>query len=301
MNCTRPIYAIDYGINPETGKKKVKLLPKRSDLYNRMALESRYFNAKIIPLPCGKCLNCKINYSSDWATRCQLEARLYKYNYFVTLTLDDNNLTPYVSKKVVSSFMKSLRKVYGSGVRFFACGEHGERSGRSHYHVILFNCDITDLKFFYKKDGLFYFRSKSIEDIWSKGNVTICEVTPANINYVTRYVIKKFNTHYDDEFVLMSNRPGIGSNYCLDNLYEIYDTDKIYLNGKTKKVPRYFDKLLEKVHPLLFMDVKDKREKDVTLSRAATLATYGVEYDEQALAIQDDASLLRFHHKKGGL
>ena len=50
MACTRPIYALDLGVK-ENGKRNIKLLPKRADLYSLAQLEARHGVGNIIPLP----------------------------------------------------------------------------------------------------------------------------------------------------------------------------------------------------------------------------------------------------------
>lgn len=43
-------------------------------------------------IPCSQCLDCRLKYSREWAARIMIEAKQYKYNYFVTLTYDDLHL-----------------------------------------------------------------------------------------------------------------------------------------------------------------------------------------------------------------
>ena len=88
--CTRPIYSLDLGIK-ENGKRNLKILPRRFDLSSVKQLKARYGDSSIVPLPCGQCLNCKLNKAKEWAVRCVLEASLYDENFFVTLTYDDEH------------------------------------------------------------------------------------------------------------------------------------------------------------------------------------------------------------------
>ena len=98
-----------------------------------------------------------------------LEAKNYKNNYFVTLTYSEENVPTIaytdiskkdnyeyceeltLCKKDFQNFMKRLRfhykdKYNWDNIRFFACGEYGEQTGRPHYHTIIFNLPINDLK-----------------------------------------------------------------------------------------------------------------------------------------------------------
>lgn len=100
-----------------------------------------------IDIPCGHCLECRLEYSRMWADRCMLEALDHKENCFITLTYDDLNI-PLVDgvrpdtgevtkfktldKRDLQLFVKRLRKRLGGDVkiRYFACGEYGEQTLR---------------------------------------------------------------------------------------------------------------------------------------------------------------------------
>ena len=45
-----------------------------------------------IEVPCGKCLECRLDHARQWADRCILEASEYDDNCFLTLTYDDLNI-----------------------------------------------------------------------------------------------------------------------------------------------------------------------------------------------------------------
>ena len=257
MNCTHPIYALNRGVK-EDGKLNIKILPKRPDTYNLRELERIYGSENILSLPCGHCLACKVNYAREWSVRCMLEASLYKDNWFLTLTYDDAHLPVdgKVNKVDVQLFLKRLRQKV-PGLRFLCSAEYGEHTKRPHYHLILFNCHLDDVKCISKgRLGGYYFDSKIILNAWSKGQVTLGYVTPSSCEYVARYTLKKIN---GDEFITMSLRPGIGADYFKRNLDSIYDTDGVYIKGQKYKVPRYCDKILEASKPLFFKHLKNDR------------------------------------------
>ena len=64
--------------------------------------------------------------------------------------------------------------------------------------------------------------------------------------------------HKKPEYITMSRRPGIAHEW-----YKKYSTDCdkdfITLNGKRFKVPKYYDKQLEKTRPYEFDEIKQKR------------------------------------------
>lgn len=86
--------------------------------------------AEPITIPCGKCIGCRLAHSRAWAVRCVHESTLHEHNCFLTLTFDDDHLPSDHSVHVrdVQLFLKRLRKSLGDvKVRFFACGEYGEK------------------------------------------------------------------------------------------------------------------------------------------------------------------------------
>ena len=62
--------------------------------------------------------------------------------------------------------MKRVRKFAGSGVRFFGCGEYGDRGGRPHYHGLLFGLDFEDKKLWSVRDGYRVYKSDQLEKLW---------------------------------------------------------------------------------------------------------------------------------------
>lgn len=117
-----------------------------------------------VTLPCGQCIGCRLEHSRQWAIRCLHEASLHEHNCFLTLTFDDEHLPKSESLDVrdLQLFMKRLRKEYGKGIRFYACGEYGEKYYRPHYHLCLFNHDFHDKYLWKMSNDKPLYRSKSL-------------------------------------------------------------------------------------------------------------------------------------------
>lgn len=161
-------------------------------------------------LPCGGCIGCRLARAREWALRCTLELGSHESTRWCTLTYDEATLPPTLSKRDLSGFVKRVR-ARGERVRFFACGEYGERTFRPHYHAILFGLRSED----------------SVTASWRKGFARVDPVSPAAISYVAGYCAKKVGWklesgervdvetgevyEYQAPFLLMSRRPGIGS------------------------------------------------------------------------------------------
>lgn len=238
---------------------------------------------KLLTLPCGKCIDCRLQKTREWATRCMLETKEHEHNYFITLTYDDEHLphnrkidintgellnewTETLYPKDLQDFWKRLREHYArkynvKEIRYYECGEYGEKFQRPHYHAIVFGLPIFDLKADHKsKRGNMNFTSEEIEKIWGNGLVAVGNVTWESCAYTARYIMKKqtglgkeiykIENRYP-EFCCMSKRPAIGKKYFEKNWKQIYENDELYIktkNGATAVKPsRYFDKLFDMV------------------------------------------------------
>jgi len=228
-----------------------------------------------INLPCGQCVGCRIQKAQSWATRCTHEASLHDDNCFVTLTYNDEKLeSSSLIKKHFQNFMKYLRKEYPKKkIRFYACGEYGDKTERPHFHACLFGIDFED-KIEYKKTKEFpLWTSEKLDKSWGKGN---CIIGPVNNNtaaYVARYIGKKImgtsiiaeamraNIYKgrEPEFALMSRRPGIASLWFEMYSGDLYPSDEVIQDGVPIQVPRYYDTLLEKKDLEQFEKIKEER------------------------------------------
>lgn len=179
-----------------------------------------------LPFPCGQCLACRINKRRAWTLRLLLEFFQHEKASFITLTYTDENLPlsldghSVLCKRDLQLFFKRLRKKFGEGIRYYACGEYGPKTKRPHYHCIIFGVapDELDEDWFYfgGKSGPFkpnYCRSTPLYETWQLGIVHIGEVNQHSIQYCAGYVTKKITRKSDGltpEFQLMSRRPGLG-------------------------------------------------------------------------------------------
>lgn len=212
------------------------------------------------------------------------ESQLHDENIFLTLTYDNEHLPQDESINVrhFQLFMKRLRKKYpGKKIRYFHCGEYGEKLSRPHYHAIIFNHDFKDKKRYNKH----LFHSEELDDLWQKGLCTIGEVTFESCAYVARYITKKItgdmsHEHYkhvtrygelvdlQPEYISMSRRPGIGSEWMKQFKDDVYPHDYVIMNGKKLKPPKYYDEHYEKLHPELLLDIKIDREYNAFIREA---------------------------------
>lgn len=263
MTCYYPIrmYRSARGKNKETGGWPLVSSPREG--YVDMPVD----------VPCGRCVGCRLERSRQWAIRCMHEASLYKDNCFVTLTYRAECLPPggTLVKEDLQKFMKRLRKKYGDGIRYYACGEYGSKGDRPHYHLCLFNLDFKDKYSFKIRNGFVYCRSPQLERLWPFGFSLIGALTFESAAYTARYILKKQlgpDAEYIykkrgviPEFTVMSRRPGIAHDWYQKYKDEVYPADRVYARGVMSKPPRYYDNLYDAEYPDDFDLIKYRRKK----------------------------------------
>lgn len=210
-----------------------------------------------------------------------------------TLTLYPKDLQDFLKRLRVEWF----RRYNHEGIRFYACGEYGSQTFRPHYHILLYNLPIHDLKpFFINKQGDQIFLSDELAEIWGQGYVTIGEFNWQTAAYTARYVMKKQKgkgaaEYYENagivpEFVRMSRRPGIAREYYEQYKDDIYrdlspenaehitlcQSSIILPNGREISAPKYFDKLYEGEDPIFMAFLKEQRRKLAELRMENILA-----------------------------
>lgn len=191
--------------------------------------------------PCGKCPGCLDSRSSGWSVRLTHEQKMHDASSFVTLTYAQDPGS--VSKLDCQNFMKRLRFNLGQKkIRFYLASEYGEKSGRSHYHAIIFGHDFSrDRGAHEVRRGLF--ASPILDKSWGLGHASSGTVTEASIRYVTNYIIGKSNAPEGKAptFALMSRRPGLGRNWIDNHASETYRRDLVRVGSFERRPPRYYD------------------------------------------------------------
>ena len=133
-----------------------------------------------IKVPCGQCIGCRLERSRQWAIRCVHEASLHDANSFITLTYRPDELPPdgSLQKSHFQKFMKRLRKrILPKLIRFFHCGEYGDKGARPHYHACVFGYDFPDKKLYTVRDGVRLYVSEELQEVWPLGFSTVGDVS----------------------------------------------------------------------------------------------------------------------------
>lgn len=260
MSCYKPLLGYRALNKNESGKRSLVFSVKTP----------RYDDTPVF-VPCGHCVGCRLDRSREWALRCMHESQYHDVAYFVTLTYNDDNLPSDGSLRPddFTLFMKRLRKSREPGkLAYFMCGEYGDNLSRPHYHAILFGAQFEDKRKWKRTPHGVLFKSAELEDIWGHGYCSLGPVNFTTCAYVSRYVMKKVYGEKADEFyggkvpeyIRMSLKPAIGKRW-----YETFGKgahvfDHVIMNGRKHKVPKYYDKLLERVDEDEFLEIKRERK-----------------------------------------
>lgn len=199
-----------------------------------------------ISVPCGKCLCCRAKSAADWSFRAMCEnVHSTSQPLFLTLTYNNAHLPSNgVFKEELQLFFKRLRtaldrKGIEHNIRYFAVAEYGSKSGRPHYHAILWNFPSNSF-------GSLHQVLTFVERAWSvptgeynvDGSPIVSSLgfaycVPAErgcIGYVMKYMRKppKVPKGMNNVFFLSSKKGGgIGSKYIRSLIPFYYDNPQV--------------------------------------------------------------------------
>lgn len=192
---------------------------------NPIKIKNIYTGDDVV-VPCGNCIACLNAKGERQTTLVELECLSNRYNYFVTLTFNEesiprmiscrrgdivefydnegiflfelpltksqhldlqakvkNNRIPYLDKTILQKFLKRFRynidRYYEKAkISYFAIGEYGPKSFRSHFHIILsFNEPKIAEDF-----------GKILHKSWSFGRIDYSAARDKCASYVAKYV-----------------------------------------------------------------------------------------------------------------
>lgn len=230
-----------------------------------------------VEVPCNQCKGCRLSKAMEWGIRCHHEAQFHEESCFITLTYNRENLPANysVDENAFRLFLMRLRKkIYPRQIRFFGCGEYGDKEFRPHYHSIIFGYDFPDKRYHdTTKRGDVLYTSEILSDLWPYGYHTIGTATWKSAAYTARYTLKKTleddrrppgaktwaeirayrEAYYDrihpntgelvrvaPEFLRMSRMPGLGAQWAQTFKSDWFPHDFVILKGKQYPVPKFY-------------------------------------------------------------
>lgn len=237
-----------------------------------------------ITVPCGLCIPCLNTKRAQWQHRLEEQQRSSKNCYFITLTYSDEYLPAdsdgqmAVNKYDVQAFLKRLRYYLASGwgkppemsqtrynelkkastLKYYFVSEYGEKSGRPHYHAIMFDFPAIYSNGDYQRNYVIQILNQSWSDRDNQlGRTSVDSVTPASIGYVLKYTLKRYKIPPDlvKNFALISK--GLGKSYIDHSSDYHVSTQRPFVtvaDGKKLPMARYYkDKI--------FLDIEKRKHK----------------------------------------
>ena len=228
-------------------KKNGGVIPKHTD--DRVLM---------IPVGCGKCMECMKQKANGWRTRLLEEVRNDNTGKFVTLSFSDESLNRLgkdknikylegyeqdnaIAKKALRKFLETWRKKTGKSVKHWCVTElGGNYTERIHIHGILFTNDIQLIKEKWQERTV---KGKKV----GFGNVWIGDyVNESTIHYIVKYLHKVDVKHKEYKSIVLTSA-GIGKKYLdrNDSKRNAFNGDKTIQTYKTKEgktigIPKYY-------------------------------------------------------------
>lgn len=226
-----------------------------------------------VKIKCGQCYGCKRERMRQWAVRIMHETETAKASSFITCTYNNQSLPKDGSIDVRhwQLFCKKLRKRIGP-FRYFHCGEYTDPPPkgnlRPHYHAAIFGYDFPDREYFKSnKHGDPLYTSAFLEKTWGRGFCTVGNLDFNSAAYVAGYTLKKITgkkakAHYNGrkpEYVTMSRRPGLGTEWFNKFHKDVYPRDEVITRGHPTRPPRFYDDLFTKMDETSMATIKQIR------------------------------------------
>ena len=225
----------------------------------------------MVPVGCGRCIECKKQKARNWQVRLQEDIRVNKNAKFVTYTFSEHELQKLdneikgisgyerdneICRLAVRRYTERWRKKYGKTLRHWLVTELGHtNTERVHMHGIVWTDEVKD-----------------IEKIWKYGKIWIGEyVNAKTINYIVKYVNKVDESHKTYNSKIFTSK-GIGSGYMERrdverNKYKKEETRETYKTreGVELALPIYYRNKIynEEEREALWLEKLDKEERYV--------------------------------------
>ena len=232
---------------------------------------------------------------------------MHSRNSFITLTYDDEHLPPDggIHKAHWQRFAKRLRKRVGE-FRYYHCGEYGEKTGRPHYHALLFGYQFPDLVPHSRNArGDWLYTSELLEETWradrrgeTGGHCYVGDVTFQSARYTAGYVTKKLTGAYADQaygerqapYATMSKHRkghrfgGLGAAFADKYLSDMFPKDFITIEGRRYPIPRYYERWLppDQLEKIREERIKKASDQDSSYERLKERERVAMRRDESS-------------------
>lgn len=224
-------------------------------------------------VPCGRCDLCIHRAAGEWSNRLIWESHgLNGEAFALTLTYADDKLPRdgSVDIEAVRGFIKRLRRrldyQQGKRLRYFVASEYSPApSFRPHYHGCIFGFWPSDAVSLGGKGRSAMWTSALVEGAWGQGHIAIQELTPGTARYVAGHAMSKLTPQASIPAGLapagrcMSQ--GLGRDFYARFGDGLRSLDFAVIDGQRVPLPRYFDRLTDRVDPGQLAELKAERQR----------------------------------------
>lgn len=259
MSCANPLPLYEF-------------VPRFTNFHNRRLIWSDLPYRQFMSIPCGRCLNCRIDKVNMFSDRCEYELIKRRCGAFVTFTYDDIHIQHLLRKdssgKLVASLSrddsrrflyrlnknvkKELKKSGYDTLPFMQkdykyilsgeYGDHGTIFDRPHFHAIFFGLDFAMCKKLFARS-------------WrGQGEIKVLPVTQGAPQYLLDYIttmefgeMRKIKYEYNNlEAPFQVHSVGLGNGLYTEQLDYIKSHNCCYRwHGRDVPLPTYYrDKYL---------------------------------------------------------
>lgn len=266
-----------------------------------------------IYLPCTKCELCLKARKLDLMTRLVMEGWTHPDSICATFTYAPEHLPRggNLSKRDAQLLVKRIRVHLaraGLGkIRAHVVGEYSPLKMRPHLHVIVYGWWPDDAAYRGKsRAGNQEFRSRTLSDLWGKGDVSFQRFTAAAAGYVAKHQASKMRRKgaealavrqpdgswqfLEPEFELRPLRPGLGAAFFDKYKGQLLAHDFSVVDGHKVPLPKYFDTLAKRHDPGLLSDIKAERALRAADPKVVANSTY------ERLAVREEVAKAKAKH-----
>lgn len=263
MPCAEPIQAF----RPSTGGPALFKRPHQHT-YTEMQL------------PCGHCILCREEQARQWAVRITHEAQQHENNAFVTLTYKNEFLPEHNSlnyEHLRQWWRRVKRRHKGQTLRFYAVGEYGDKNDRPHYHVCVFGTAFDQDRVILRREPTMLWTSPVLQADWPYGHTSAGALNFTTAQYTAGYMAKKLAkkkqyVRIDEETgelvplvqprSFSSRHPAIGATWLEKHGDQVYAHDRVVINGKPQKPPRFYDRWLKERSEIAMQMINERRREN---------------------------------------